>query len=444
MLERGRDVSGNSISHGDSPAAAPPQPRGDARALLIGRFRRIRSVTGALAARLSPEDQQVQSLPTASPVKWHLGHTSWFLERHVLERLVPGYTAFDDRYAYLFNDQPSQGANCLPAHQRGMLSRPSCDEISRYRDHVNACTLRLIGDTPSETFPQVARLIELALHHEQRHQEQILADIKHVFWSNPLGPVYQAPVPTPQQPAAGQSWFEHAGGAVEVGYDGTGFAFDLERPRHVVFVSPFRFSARLVTCGEYQEFIEEGGYDDPAHWHPDGWAVAQAEGWRAPLYWQKHGGLWHQFTMAGLKLVDEEEPVAHVSWYEAAAFARWAGKRLPSEAEWELMAEGRRRTGNLLEYGRLHPAVASCAGEGPWQLYGDCWEWTSDVIAPYPRHQASDLAVGEYADPPPAGNRVLKGGSCATPGDMIRSSYRHHLSPAARWHVSGIRLAQDL
>ncbi|HYE51288.1 MAG TPA: ergothioneine biosynthesis protein EgtB [Azospirillaceae bacterium] len=437
MIELRPELPGNPGGAGQSGV------RADLRATLAGRFRRIRSVTGALAARLTVEDQQVQSSPETSPVKWHLAHTSWFLERHVLERLVPGYRAYDDRYAYIFNDQASHGGTCLPAAQRGVLSRPSHDEVSRYRDHVNAAVLRLVMDCPDEAWTQVARLVELALQHEQQHQELVLADVKHALWSNPMQPAYQAPVPTPLQTSAGQSWFDHPGGLAAVGHEGPGFAFDFERPRHKVVVEPFRFAGRLVTCGEYMEFMEDGGYDTPSLWLADGWAAVQAGGWRSPLYWQKLGGLWHQFTLAGLKLVDEEEPVVHVSFFEAAAFARWAGKRLPTEVEWELVAEGRRRTGNLLEYGRLHPGTVACAGEGPWQLYGDAWEWTSSPMQPYPRYAPSDLAVGCYADLPPATDRVLRGGSCATPGDLVRATYRHHLGPTARWHFTGIRLAQD-
>jgi len=416
----------------------------DTRPLISGRFRRIRSVTGHLAARLTPEDQMVQSAPDVSPTKWHLAHTSWFIEKHVLERFAPGYTSFDDRYAFLFNTAPEPASTCHASSARGLLSRPSHQEILRYRDHVNAAVLRLIADAPSTAWPAIAQRIELALRHEQEHQEQILTDIKHVFWSNPLQPGYQGPTLAPLQPAAGQTWFSHPGGIHDVGQDGPDLCFGIDGPRHKVHVQPFKLAGRLITNGEYLEFMEDGGYGAAGLWHPDGWAIAQREGWRSPLYWFKRGGIWHQFTLAGMRLLDEEEPVCHVSWYEAAAFARWAGRRLATETEWELMAAQHHRTGNLLEYERLHPAVGLCAGLGPWQLYGDVWEWTQSPLTPYPRWRPGDLAVGEYAGPPPAGHMVLKGGSALTPGDLVSAARRHHLPPASRRQMTGIRLADDI
>ncbi|MFC7334387.1 ergothioneine biosynthesis protein EgtB [Rhodocista pekingensis] len=436
---------------GDTAAAAQPPPAAPAaasaaepRPLLAARFRRIRTVTGQLAAPLTPEDQMVQSAPETSPVKWHLAHTSWFLERHVLERFASGYRAFDDRFAFLFNTCVEPQPTCHPAAARGLLSRPGHEELRQYRDHVNAAVLRLIDETPDAEWAGVARRIELALQHEQYCQERLLADAKHAFWSNPLRPTYQPPQPAALAAAAGQSWMVHPGGPEGIGHDGSGVAFDLEEPRHVVWLEPFRLSGRLVTNAEYLEFIEDGGYADAALWDPEGWTTAQREGWRAPLYWFKRGPDWFQFTLSGTRLLDGEEPVCHVSWYEAAAFARWDGRRLPTEAEWEVAAQPLRRTGNLLDYGRLHPAVAACAGDGPWQLYGDCWEWTSSPLVPYPRWSPSDKAVGEHAGLPAAGRMVLKGGSALTPGDLVRASFRHHLTPSSRWHMTGIRLAEDV
>ncbi|QJE73236.1 ergothioneine biosynthesis protein EgtB [Aerophototrophica crusticola] len=438
------DLSGMSPASGyqGQPAARPDT---EARPILAGRFRRIRGLSGQLAARLSAEDQMVQSGPETSPTKWHLGHTTWFLERHVLERFIPGYTAFDDRFSYIFNAMVEPAETCHPAAQRGLLSRPTAEEVARYRDHVNAAVLRLVADTPSLGWPAVARRLELALQHEQQHQELILADIKHAFWLNPLHPAYQSPQPTGLAAAAGQSWQEYPGGICEVGMEPGAHAFELETPRHRVHLEPFRFAGRLVTNAEYQEFMEDGGYGNASLWHPDGWSLAQREGWKAPLYWFKRGGIWHTFTLSGPKLMDGEEPACHVSWYEADAFARWAGKRLPTEAEWEHAVQGQRRTGNLLDYGKLHPVPGSCSGNpGPWQAYGDAWEWTASALAPYPRYRPGDLAIGEYAHVPAAGRMVLKGGSALTPGELVRASFRHHLAPHARWQMTGIRLADDV
>jgi len=415
----------------------------DSRPACIERFRRIRRTTAHLTSSLTVEDQLVQSGPEVSPGKWHLAHSTWFLERHLLERWLPGYRPFDDRYAYLFDCQQEPSGTSLPASRRGLLSRPALDEILRYREHVSAATIRLINETPATHWPDVARRLDLALHHELQHQEALLADIKHVFWSNPLRPAYRTPQPLPMQTAGGQSWLSHPGGLMEVGYDGDGFALDIERPRHRISVAPFQFAARLVTAGEYLEFIEDGGYRNADLWHPEGWALARAEGWNAPLYWVKQKGDWYQFTLAGTRLVDVEEPVTHVSWYEAAAYARWDDKRLPTEMEWELMAAGLPVTGNLLEYDRLHPGPSGCPGRGPFQMYGDGWEWTQSPLLPYPRQRIAADAVGEYAAQPPVGRMVLRGGSALTPGELIRPTYRHHLERGARWQMTGVRLASD-
>lgn len=437
--------------HASRQGAVGPGMSGDAggtatpdRSVLAARFRRVRGNSGLLASRLTPEDQLVQSMPEASPVKWHLGHTCWLLEKLVLERFLVGYTAFDDRFTYLFNALKEPAETAHPAASRHLLSRPALSDVSRWREHVNAAVMRLIEEASTGIWPQIAGWIELALTHEEQHQELILSDIKHAFWSNPLRPAYQESQPTPLTSAPGQSWIAHPGGTAEIGYGGAGFSFDLEQPRHPVILPPFRMAGRLVTCTEYQEFMEDGGYSTASLWRPEGWALAQQEGWKAPLYWFKHGGLWHQFTLSGMRLVDGEEPVCHLSWFEADAFARWSGKRLPTEMEWEVMAAGHRRTGNLLDYGRLHPVTAACAGEGPWQMYGDGWEWTQSPLTPYPRHKPGPFAVGEFAMPRlGAGHMVLRGGSALTPGEMIRATYRHHLAPGSRWQMTCIRLAED-
>ncbi|GEO39190.1 ergothioneine biosynthesis protein EgtB [Skermanella aerolata] len=422
----------------------------DARERLVRRFMRVRGRTVGLVAPLTPEDQMIQSMPDVSPSKWHLAHTTWFFEIFVLSRYAPGYTAFDERYGYLFNSYYNKLGNRHPRPQRGMLSRPSWDEVQRYRDHVNAACLRLIRQIPDDGLTELTDVIILGLNHEQQHQELIVTDIKHVLWSNPLMPAYHAHANSPVPTTAPQKWFEHRGGLVQIGCDPndpssrTPFCFDSETPRHDTYVRPFRLAGRPVTCGEYREFIESGGYDKPEYWLSDGWAEVEAQEWRAPLYWHKQHGEWLVYTLAGVKPVVDSEPVCHVSFYEAAAYAAWAGKRLPTEAEWELFGRTQMADGNMQECGTLHPASSPCAGLGPWQIYGDVWEWTASPYTPYPGYKAPPGAVGEYNGKFMCNQMVLRGGSCATPGDHIRATYRNFFPPNARWQFSGIRLAEDL
>jgi ergothioneine biosynthesis protein EgtB len=422
----------------------------DARERLVRRFMRVRGRTVGLVAPLTPEDQMIQSMPDVSPSKWHLAHTTWFFEVFVLSRYAPGYTAFDERYGYLFNSYYNKLGNRHPRPQRGMLSRPSWDEVQRYRDHVNAACLRLIRQIPDNKLTELTNVIILGLNHEQQHQELIVTDIKHVLWSNPLMPAYHTlqnqPIPT----TAPQKWFEHQGGLVQIGADptdpasATPFCFDSETPRHDTYVRPFRLAGRPVTCGEYLEFMKAGGYDRPQFWLSDGWNEVEAQGWRAPLYWHRQHGEWMIYTLAGVRPVIDSEPVCHVSFYEAAAYAAWAGKRLPTEAEWELFGRTQMADGNLQECGTLHPVASHCAGLGPWQMYGDVWEWTASPFTPYPGYRAPPGAIGEYNGKFMCNQMVLRGGSCATPGDHIRATYRNFFPPNARWQFSGIRLAEDL
>jgi ergothioneine biosynthesis protein EgtB len=428
-----------------------PRPEADSehdrRERLVRRFQRVRGRTTGLVATLGAEDKLVQSMPEASPVKWHLAHTTWFLEHLVLSREAAGYTAFDDGYAYLFDDHHRLGGNRLPRERLGTLSRPSLDEVMRYRDHVNAAVLRLVRRHPAERLDALEEALSLAINHELRQQETILADVKHALWSLPRQPALRPGQADPAQEAAAnampQRWFAHAGGLVEIGHEGDGFAFDDERPRHRAWVDPFRIAGRLVTCGEYRDFVNDGGYEKPSLWLAEGWALVEREGWRAPLYWTKRHGDWAVFTLSGPKPLAEAEPVCHVSLYEAEAFARWAGRRLPTEAEWELFAEGRAVEGNLLQNEWFHPRPTACAEEGPWQIFGDCWEWTRSAFAPYPRFRQSHEGFGEWNGRFASGRHVLRGGSCLTPAEQIRPTSRNALPPHARWHMSGIRLASD-
>ena len=383
----------------------------------------------------------MQTMPDVSPPKWHLAHTSWFFETFLLKRFSSDYTEFHPLYNYLFNSYYEAVGARYPRPQRGLLSRPTVAEIYAYREHVDRAMERLFGGS-DETPSEAAELITLGLNHEQQHQELLLTDLKYNLGQNPLRPVYQ-----PRQEASGArgaaplDWLEFPGGLVEIGHEGPGFCFDNERPRHKVYLEPYRLASRLTTNGEYLEFIEAGGYQQPRHWLSDGWATVQAEGWQAPLYWEKSGRDWSVFTLHGLEPLDEDEPVCHLSYYEADAFATWAGRSLPTEAEWEAAAAGRPIEGNLFESGALHPRPPQTAGVGLAQLYGDVWEWTSSAYSPYPGFRPAAGAVGEYNGKFMCNQLVLRGGSCATSGDHLRPTYRNFFPTNARWQFSGVRLA---
>ena len=409
------------------------------------RFEAIRRESEALAANLSPEDQAIQSMPDVSPTKWHLAHTSWFFETFILGPLDPGYRPFDPAFAYLFNSYYEAAGPRHPRPQRGLLSRPTVDAIGAYRDHVTAAMLRLFDEADEAVWREAASLIELGLNHEQQHQELILMDIKHVFSVNPLLPGYHAP--RPYAVAAGapaRSWVEFAGGLCEIGHAGDGFAFDNEGPRHKVWLEPFRLASHPVTCGEYLEFIADGGYRQPEFWLSDGWATVQQQAWEAPLYWRCEDGEWRIFTLSGERRLDPAEPVCHVSFYEADAFARWAGKRLPTEAEWEIAAAAMPLAGNLADSGLYHPCSGS-GGEGELRhLIGDVWEWTASPYTAYPRFRPVAGAIGEYNGKFMSNQMVLRGGAAVTPADHVRITYRNFFPPSARWAFSGLRLAEDL
>ncbi len=429
---------------------------------LAALFRAVRSATDALAAPLSPEDQMLQSMDAASPTKWHLGHTSWFFETFLLER--PGEArrlAGADR---IFNSYYQTLGEPLPRLGRGLLSRPSSDEITAYRRAVDADVLRLLaGDAPAKTLA----LIELGLNHEEQHQELILTDIKHALYANPLRPAYLHDRPARDQSDRQDStspplaFREFGGGVSWVGHPGSGFGFDNESPRHQVLLHDFALADRLITAREFADFIADGGYRRPELWLSDGWQLVQAEGWRAPLYWElRDGELWH-FTLFGMQPCALDEPVTHVSLYEADAYSRWAGARLPTEFEWERAASGQSlqpqvESGNFLEARRFHPqvapAVASKQSAGDetksdrplQQLTGDVWEWTQSAYAPYPGYRPAPGALGEYNGKFMCNQFVLRGGSCVTPARHMRVSYRNFFPPAARWQFTGIRLAKDL
>ena len=405
------------------------------------RYASVRAATLALAAPLTREDQVVQSMPDASPTKWHLAHTTWFFEAFVLGRFAPSYRVVDPRYAYLFNSYYEAVGPRQPRPRRGLLTRPSLEDVHAYRasvDHAMDALLDGSVELPREALDRT----ELGLNHEQQHQELILTDIHHALWSNPLRPAYDAAGPRPR-PAVGEGWLRHAGGLVEIGYDGAGFGFDNETPRHRVHLEPFALARRAVTSGEYLRFVEDGGYRRAELWLSEGWAAVQEQGWTAPLYWERADGQWSEFTLAGPQRLDPDAPVSHVSYYEADAYARWAGARLPTEAEWEVVAAEHAIEGNLLDDG-TDPVGATDGARsgGAAQLYGDVWEWTASAYLPYPRFRPLEGALGEYNGKFMIGQMVLRGGSCLTPRSHIRPSYRNFFPPGTRWQMSGLRLAR--
>ncbi len=408
---------------------------------LTERYREVRAATESLAAPLSPEDQGLQSMPAASPTKWHLAHTTWYFETFVLSELDAGYTAFHPRYRYLFNSY-YQGVG--PAHarpNRGLLSRPPLDEVMDYRRHVDEVVESALSN--GELDRDLRGLLELGLHHEQQHQELILTDIKHAFGCNPLRPQYRAPRPRSNPPPlAPLRWIEHTGGLHEIGHAGDGFAFDNEQPRHAVQLRNYLLASRPVSCGEFLAFIDDDGYRRADLWLSDGWDLLQQEAWHAPAYWERSDDGWQLLTLHGLRSLYPDEPVAHVSYYEADAYARWAGSRLPTEAEWEVAAAPHPVQGNFVESGVLHPRAARDT-DAEAQLFGDVWEWTASPYVPYPGYHTPAGVVGEYNGKFMCNQMVLRGGSCVTPRAHVRTSYRNFFPPEARWQWSGIRLAAD-
>ena len=414
---------------------------------LLNAYRTTRRATERLCEPLEIEDYGLQSMPDASPVKWHLAHTSWFFETFLLQPYVAGYRSFQRDFAYLFNSYYEAAGPRWPRPQRGLLARPTVREVFRYRAHVDEHMEKMLESPAATDCGDFAERIRIGINHEQQHQELIVTDLKHAWSCNVIRPQYPCALPSDPPGGAGPlRWLELPARLCDIGHDGVGFAYDNEGPRHRVFVQGFKLANRLVTNREYLAFMNDGGYEHPRAWLSDGWTTRQAQGWTAPLYWQPDGDGWSTMTLGGARALHPDEPVCHLSYFEADAFARWAGARLPTEQEWETAAAGCPIAGHFLEAGFFHPVAALAADDcAPFaKLYGDVWQWTASPYVGYPGYRPADGALGEYNGKFMCNQFVLRGASCATPRSHARCTYRNFFPPAARWQFTGIRLARDL
>ncbi len=408
---------------------------------LLEKYRQVRNSSESLCEPLEIEDYGIQTMPDVSPPKWHLAHTSWFFETFILGPYLKNYTDFNPAFARLFNSYYEQVGEFHPRPQRGFLSRPTVREVMAYRRHVDTGMSELLDNGLHPDYDTIHKLTIIGINHEQQHQELLLTDLKHIFSMNLLKPVYRE-LPLKKQPAAQLHFLQQAGGLIETGHRGDSFAYDNESPRHRSFQEPYRLASRVITNGEYLAFMEEGGYGRPELWLSEGWSAIKRGVFDSPLYWQRDGEQWLEFTLGGMRELDLDAPVCHVNYFEASAYAQWAGKRLPTEAEWESVAARQFIKGNLRDAGYLQP-MASSEENGYSQIYGDVWEWTQSAYSPYPGFRTPAGALGEYNGKFMCGQYVLRGGSCVTPADHIRASYRNFFYPADQWQFSGIRLAED-
>jgi len=425
--------------------ARPRSSEGRSRAeCLLARFRQIRNFTTGLCRNLEPEDCVVQSIPDVSPTKWHLAHTTWFFETFILKKFVPGYRAEIPQYAYLFNSYYNAAGGMHRRDLRGLISRPTVKEAQRYRSSIDSHIDNLLSHADESLLDEIEPILVLGIHHEQQHQELLVTDIKHVFAQNPLYPVFrERETDVVSAKTAPMHFLHFEETTAEVGHDGNGFSYDNEGPRHRMLVGAFSLASRPTTNGEYLKFIEADGYTRPEFWLSLGWMTVNEQRWQAPLYWEKRDGAWWQFTLSGLRPVDESEPVTHVSYFEADAFANWSGARLPTEFEWERVALDCAIEGNFVENEQFHPRASTGQNRQIRQMFGDVWEWTRSAYSPYPGYRAAPGALGEYNGKFMCNQYVLRGGSCATSRTHIRRTYRNFFQPEKRWQFTGIRLARD-
>ena len=412
---------------------------------LLERFHIVRHFSEQLSEPLEIEDYVVQSMTDASPTKWHLAHTTWFFETFVLASSLKAYVSLHPQYNYLFNSYYNSIGERHSRAKRGLITRPTVKETYEYRQYVDEHVHNLLEHCNEQQLKQITPIVTLGIHHEQQHQELLITDIKHVLASNPLHPVYKARVIEAKTPSA-LEWISYPEGVFRIGHEGDGFAYDNEGPRHREFVEAYQLGSRLITNQEYLDFMADGGYTNPLLWLSSGWNTVQSEGWQAPLYWEKRDDLWYEMTLSGFREVAPDEPVSHVSYFEADAYARWANARLATEAEWEVAAQDVSMLGNFVENAQFHPIALQDSLESgkPSQMYGDAWEWTQSAYLAYPGYKPAPGAIGEYNGKFMCNQFVLRGGSCATSNTHIRSTYRNFFPPDARWQFSGIRLAREV
>ncbi len=413
---------------------------------LLRRYLQVRGFSKKICETLEPEDYVIQTMPEASPTKWHLAHTSWFFEAFVLKQFFPDYESLHPQYGFLFNSYYNAVGPFFSRPTRGLLSRPTVKEVFHYRSDIDLLVAELIESADERLLERLEPMITLGLHHEQQHQELMLTDIKNVFWQNPLRPAFRTRDRKQPEPVPASKWLQFEEGVHWVGHQGRGFSYDNEGPRHRVFVQRFELASRLVTNAEYLAFMEDGGYQRPELWLSLGWNTVREKGWDSPLYWEKRDGAWHTMTLAGMTELVPEEPVCHVSLFEADAYARWSEARLPTEQEWETASSELPLKGNFVESDIFHvtPLVSTASTVQPAQMFGDVWEWTRSSYSPYPGYAPVAGALGEYNGKFMCNQYVLRGGSCASPQSHLRATYRNFFAPDKRWQFSGIRLAKDI
>lgn len=434
MSSKNRDESRLELNSNDT----------DLREKMIDRYKTIRKFSEELTQPLYHEDMVIQSMPDVSPTKWHLAHTSWFFETFILREVSDEYKLLNPLYPYLFNSYYVQAGERWARPQRGLLSRPTVSEVLIYRKYIDDNMLKFLSEASIEILKEYRIRINIGLHHEQQHQELMLTDIKHVLSLNPLHPVYNNRRDDFVLVVPEMKFDKFGEGVYEIGFEGEGFFYDNEKPRHKVYLNAFEIADRLVTNGEYLEFIDDGGYKNPLLWLSDGWMEVEKEGWKAPLYWEENEGEWSSYRLNGYKAIIPSEPVAHISFYEADAFARWKGMRLPTEGEWEIAVQNIEVQGNFAEDNNFHPLALNKERAKSKQFFGDLWEWSASPYVSYPGYKAPEGALGEYNGKFMANQYVLRGGSCATSVTHIRRSYRNFFYPNSRWQFMGLRLAKDL